>query len=157
MCYSCRTSCKSYAEMTEFPKIYSCYWGSFRMCGAKMNLDENDIFKNRNEFAKVHQLAQKPVCNRDIEKIKQAFKMDDRLKYDHMECYKTKDNYIVVVISPYMNKNCEDYFDLIKEQWTLIDNLYSTSAITFMLKFTKEELNKEICIQKREEQIRYRV
>lgn len=138
MCYSCHSNCKSYAQMTEFPKVYTTYWGNFRSCGP---LKESTVL-NRNEFAKVHQLVPKDVCRRDKRKIREIYGMSkDRLKYDHIEMFTTKDGFYVVIISPYScERNCDEYKDLVSVGWQEIDKLYSDDATTFMVKFSKQKL-----------------
>lgn len=132
MCYDCRKPCKSCNEMTEFPKVYSnSYWGAFRSCSRP---DEN-IFKNRNEFGKIHQLLPKQVSYNYKNKMRDLIGLQyDKMpsKFDHDEYYKTADDHFIVVVS--ITPESKDYLELIAEGWTPVDPLYSNSSVSLMIK-----------------------
>jgi len=149
MCYSCHTPCKWYYEMTEFPKIYcNSYWGAFRSC----NKPDENVFKNRNEFAKIHQLLPKQVSYNIKNKMRDLIGLNYQLmqlKFDHDEYYKTADNHFVVVVSPYTSKESKDYLELIAEGWTPVDTLYSSSAESLMIKLNLSQYVIKKCEQQR--------
>ena len=132
MCYDCHKPCKSCSEMTEFPKVYgNSYWGSFRSC----NRPDENVFKNRNEFAKIHQLLPKQVSYSNKNKMRDLIGLQYQLmpsKFDHDEYYKTADDHFIVVVS--ITPESKDYLELIAEGWMPVDPLYSNSSVSLMIK-----------------------
>jgi len=139
--------------MTEFPKIYcNSYWGAFRSC----NKPDENIFKNRNEFAKIHQLLPKQVSYNIKNKMRYLIGLNYQLmelKFDHDEYYKTADNHFVVIVSPYTSKESKDYLELISEGWTPVDTLYNSSAESLMIKLNLSQYVIKKCEQQRLKQV----
>jgi hypothetical protein len=92
-----------------------------------------EIVKNRNEFITKYNIIGKCKIPRLIE-----LNFLNRINYkvDHLESYKTRDNKIIILSSPYIIKETDkDYNNYIKKGWGEIPKLYHDFAITFLLSF----------------------
>jgi hypothetical protein len=127
---------QTYAEQTNFPKLYSeVYWGNFRQ-----KIDPV-IRENRNRFpkeypvknAKSHPLYfRKLLYERSwsIAKILENKELTSINPLGHMECYKTPIGWLVVV-SPYGITEEKEKI-IIEHGFTKIDPLYSAEAVSFV-------------------------
>ena len=125
-----------YADLTDFPKIFNgVYWG-----GSRSHPDDG-IIENRNKFIKEHNIissVQPPqyiracYCRTRKDMFGRTVLGERGEGFDHVEVYKTSNKEYVILNSPY-NHNGPDQL-LIDHGWELIDNLYSNSARTYMLK-----------------------
>jgi len=148
MCSSCHKNCKkkSWAKWTRYPKIFDVYWGNFSSCeyedGTFRNMPDEQIIQNRNEF--VHSYLIKsgaPSKFNDYIRNYSEWRLYGYI--DHVERYKTHDNKIVIISSPYMNslpmnslavEDIQNYYQ--KNGWVQIKNLYTEhNTSTFMLSF----------------------
>lgn len=141
---------KSYAELTEYKKIFSqVYWGQFTAYVYKdgtMNTSEvpsdnnktiNDIVQNRNEFARKYKIKSSGLPYKTVTKFIYDNFTDSNKHYyktDHVEYYKTYDDKLIVISSPYV-PSAEDIEKYLKKGWIQIEQLYSNTATTFMISF----------------------
>ena len=131
---------KYWCDYTNYTKIYKeCYWGTFSSMIGKDGVVEHEpdiqIVINRNEFIIKYNITREGEIPRLIEL---NFLNNNRINYkvDHIECYKTRDDKIIIISSPYMIKeNDRDYDNYIKKGWGEIPKLYTNSAITFLISF----------------------
>ena len=108
-------------DATDYPEIYELtYWGNFEFPNY---YSTPEIINNRNKFIKDY----------DIEKcvlIKPEFiyEMVNRSTYkylDHVECYKARNEYYVLISSPYTESHDQEHLD---DGWTKIYPLYSSKT-----------------------------
>jgi len=131
---------KYWYDYTNYPKIYKdCYWGHFSSMIGKDGVVEHEpdsqIVNNRNEFIIKYNIAREGKIPRLIEL---NFLDRNIINYnvDHIECYNTRDDKIIIISSPYMIKdNNKNYDNYIKKGWEEIPKLYNNSAITFLISF----------------------
>ena len=132
------TGNKYWRDYTNYPKIYKdCYWGYFQSeitNGILEHEPNKEIVKNRNEFITKYNIIK---SNDNIPRlIELNFLNRINYKVDHLESYKTRDNKIIILSSPYMIKETgKDYDNYIKKGWEEIPKLYHNYAITFLLSF----------------------
>ena len=124
----------SYYQLTRYPNIFrGSYWGSFTTDPIRDN-DMVGIFQNRNRFVEEFQITKRlSISNtintllktefNDLDKLIREkhisrtavlliyLKKDDIRSdfYDHVEVYKTADDRIIVLSSPYVSKD-EKYY-----------------------------------------------
>tara|TARA_R110000787_G_scaffold9009_1_gene31202 strand:- start:27 stop:512 length:486 start_codon:yes stop_codon:yes gene_type:complete len=149
-------------ELTEFPKLFAkTYWGGFEYESKK----DDELIKNRNDFAKKYFLNKKSWCR---DKIPYEYKLDIRCKgasyqyramasqpcsgiYDHFECYRTKiagvDSLILIV----SNHESEIPKSIIDEQWEIVPPMYSRSSVTWQLIVSVAELKLPLNKQEKNE------
>jgi hypothetical protein len=144
---STKATKRYYRDMTNYPDVYTCYWGCFE---AKMVADDptyDEIFQNRNRFVEDYNIDLNQPYNKDrTSKVipNYVYKQTNNginsynLHYDHLEYYrlnKTHDTDRVswiVVNSPYSIQNDDDKQQLINDGWTEIYKLYHPRAETFI-------------------------
>ena len=136
---------KTYRELTNYPKIYVCYWGSFRE--TDNNKLSKEIIDNRNNFIEKYNIK----CSaKSIGFIKKYYyylynerwrEKGCKLRVDHLELYKTNDNKYLYINSPYCVNEQEEQ-NLINDGWIKIEKLYSPMATTFLKYLDKEEITK---------------
>ena len=132
-------------QRTRYPGLYrDTYWGNFQICHA-------EIIENRNRFAteryltsrlsKIPMKHQKEagVYTKEVLKEGNEMKFHDKWSFlierdqrkRHIEYYKTVDNNIIAIFSPY--DTSERMTDMAVEcGYSLIDPLYSFAANTFV-------------------------
>ena len=155
----------SYYQLTRYPNIFrGSYWGNFTSDPIRYN-DIVGIFQNRNRFVEQFQITKRLSISNTINTLlKTEFNDLDKLIrekhisrpaellryikqsdinsnfYDHIEIYKTTDDRILVLSSPYVSKDEKYYSFLEKTGFINLDyNLYCNSAISFYKIFTKEQ------------------
>jgi hypothetical protein len=138
-----------YYELTKYPNIFkNTYWGLFK--GNKDDLDV--IVNNRNKFKKDYNIKQTTKMTQNVRlDLNTTFYRMPNNKYDiidfkrnnhywksyhtfidHLEIYKTSDNKLVVLSSPYKTLDDETKINVFKENgWNLIYDLYDKDALTF--------------------------
>jgi hypothetical protein len=137
----------AYYELTKYPNIFkNTYWGCFK--GNKDDLDV--IVNNRNQFIKDYNIKQtakmtsnvrfdfnttfyrSPNNEYDMIDFKRNNYYNDHRYIDHLEIYKTRDNKMVVLSSPYKTLDDETKINVFKENgWNLLYDLYDKNALTF--------------------------
>ena len=121
----------NYSELTKYKRIYSkTYWGNFK------SVAKEEIINNRNEFIKLNDIQ-------DVKKITKKMNEDiykdvSSKYYDHLEVYSLKNDKkkYVVIFSPYDTAN-DTTEEICKNEWILINKLYSLDANTFFKIFKK--------------------
>lgn len=132
-----------YCDQTKYPKIYcKAYWGAFKGEPSK------EILDNRNDFIKEFDIKQYYKIPQYIRKL-HGSKFDKnfwsshfaphplpeilppKLKVDHIESYKTKDNRCIIVNSPYHVTEKEEQ-DIISQGYIKYKPLYNDMATTFI-------------------------
>ena len=149
-------------ELTEFPKLFEkTYWGGF-----EYSKKDDELIKNRNDFAKKYFLNKKSWCR---DNIPYEYKLDIRCKgasyqyramasqpcsciYDHFECYRTKiagvDSLILIVSN---HKTTDMPKSTIDEQWEIVPPMYSRSSVTWQLIVSVAELKRPLNIHEKNE------
>lgn len=133
MCYRCGKNCmkrKSWAEWTKYPKLFeSVYWGNFSSCefedGSFDNKPDEQIIQNRNEFISTYHIKKMGKPKKTIDNFIHINFLD-RNKFnfiDHIEYYKTDDNKIIIISSPYSLTD-EDIQKCEKKGWVQIKNIF---------------------------------
>jgi hypothetical protein len=131
---------KYWYDYTNYPKIYKeCYWENFSSMigkdGVVVDEPNSQIVKNRNEFIIKYNITGQGEIPRLIELNFLGRNIID-YNIDHIECYKTRDDKIIIISSPYMIKdNNKNYDNYIKKGWEEIPKLYDNSTITFLISF----------------------
>jgi hypothetical protein len=119
-------------KATQYPNIYNkTYWGSSSL--EPYNGITQAVINNRNNFIKELFISK---CV-DIPKYaKKQIQNELNLGIiDHLECYKNKDNHIILVSSPYNfegESKIKSESEYIQNGWYIYDNLYSTSTTTYI-------------------------
>jgi hypothetical protein len=108
--------------------IYKCcYWGDFLF-----HFDLIKFIHNRNKFVKEHKIVRETIIPRYVnDEIQKT-----NLINDHTEYYITKDNYYLVITSPYIDKCSEEYECMVENGWVQTKKLYTYGAITFYKKMS---------------------
>ena len=132
-------------QRTRYPGLYrDTYWG--RWTGLEKSTGDTEIIENRNKFATDYHLKSRLPKRTTVkyQKKEEVFKDLNEIKhcprYDvmkrHIEYYKTTDNKIIVVFSPY--DISESMTKLALEcGYSLIYPIFSTMATTFVKEITK--------------------
>jgi hypothetical protein len=113
---------------TEYPKIYmSTNWGHFKLIHPWEFIETKNIMENRNQFIKDYNIKK---VKRETVKIYRFIKEEEKkLPLDHTEIYITNDKKLIIITSPYKHV---DPLDFEFWGWTMIYNLYSNDAYTFI-------------------------
>ncbi len=145
-----------YYELTDRPSLYKgSYWGNFSVVVDSVSFDEKgksilniikeqlttdltDVIDSRNQLAIDYRLKKR--IHADLIWIQNMIRSEEAaLKQsankvvwnciDHLEMYRTRDDKMVAVISPYGVIDHKPYED---NGWTHVPNLYSKSATSFV-------------------------
>lgn len=133
---------KYFFELTKYPKLFkNTYWGCFNTNGrTEEDIREiKKIVENRNRFVEEYQITKKE--KREPKYVREKLneisnKFDGGL--DHLEIYKTQNNEYIILNSPYIKKDSKCYSKLKDGGWEEVENLYFDNAISFIIKFKKE-------------------
>ena len=134
-------------NLTDYPEIFrATYWGSHRDYdnGIKHCIANRNYFVKDKKILKVCKLTsliEKKIAKKYFESKFEWVETGTTDWADHLEIYKTKDNNIIIIISPY-DKSFELYLKLAKLGWMRYNDLYSNGATTYILEINKEELKK---------------
>jgi hypothetical protein len=133
------TGNKYWRDYTNYPKIYKdCYWGYFQS-EIKNEILEHEpckeiAKKNRNEFITKYNIIKS--TNNIHRLIELNFLNRINYKVDHLESYKTRDNKIIILSSPYMIKETDkDYDNYIKKGWKKYLNFITILILHFYYHF----------------------
>jgi len=121
-----RQSKKNFADKTYRPDIYkNTYWGNFDFIDSFQTFSQT-IITNRNKFIPEYNIIKCPTPPKYI-----TDHLADRLgiRYDHVEYYKTKDNYIIIS-SPYNYCNHDEAYE--SRGFKKIYPLYAMNATTYI-------------------------
>jgi hypothetical protein len=144
-------------EFTKYPKLYcDTYWGHYKYKKGYIGFEPN-IIKNRDKFAEEYQLKnriekialkykEKEGVFKDHLEIKNFNRKNDGDKWTflherderkgrHIEYYKTKNNKIISVFSPYDNSEYNTKI-ILESGYSLIYPLWNTSINTFVKEIT---------------------
>jgi hypothetical protein len=125
-------------ELTDYPEVYYCYWGSFR----KDKFTKPIIIENRNKFAKEYDLA----ISKTKRRVKRPVWIDKYLSNiqgtDHIECYKDKSGNYIVIFSAH--NPIKDLYGF-KEIYPLYDIVQTSYCIK--LPQRKSQLLKEAFVE----------
>ena len=153
------TKVKHLYESTQFPKLFGkTYWGNF-----EYRKEDDELIKNRNEFAKKYNLDEKSWCR---DKIPYEYKLDIRCKgatyqgratasdvgdriYDHFECYRAKvdnEDSLILIVSVYKTAIPKS---IIEVQWEIVPPMYSSSCVTWQLIVPVHELKRPLNIHEK--------
>ena len=107
-------------DMTDYPKIFDCYWGSWRL--DMLNCDKVGVallIQNRNDFVK----------NFNVRSISRRTPLVSKSRaLDHVEAYNIKDRDDVLVISsPYAG----DGDSVEAKNWFKMPPMYAPDVLTF--------------------------
>jgi len=133
----------TYKDLTDYPKIFTRYWGNFEVCSEdNNNIELKNIIFNRNSFVKEFDIIKFMLLPKYIdrrEKLENIYCYNNY--YDHTESYYTKNNEYIIIISPYLTLEREDYPEYIKfyenKGFKIYKPLYSCDTITFIKVITK--------------------
>ena len=115
-------------DKTNYKKIYErTYWGGFFY-----NADQKEIIQNRNKFIPEFNIKRHQYSTKYTREYSQQFYKLYGEYYDHIEFYRTQDNKILMLVSPYNHdkKLSEEEF-LHKSNFKKIYNLYHTHADSY--------------------------
>ena len=135
---------KRVRDATKYPKIFTCYWGNFKLNGEEKRVAREDIINNRNEFVELFKIKRSTKHNYMYQKKffpefkRNEFpKSKDKNYYflDNVEQYITEHKYSIMVISPYVvpyivSEKHLEYLE--KNDWIKYKKLYSPSSTTFI-------------------------
>jgi hypothetical protein len=134
-----------YNELTKYPKIYGeTYWGGFDSELSQVNSVKSlaILSENRNMFIEQFEIKKMSKRPEYVTKVMDSDRKQLRSLFDHCECYVDKDNWHILVCSPYWNYEYDD--DLISEAidlgYYLYKPLYSMESVT-MIKFIHRDKN----------------
>ena len=126
-------------DATKYPKIYTCYWGNFKLKDEMIGAGRKDIINNRNEFVELFQIKKSTKKNYMYQKkFFPEFKTHeypesntDYYFLDHVEQYITEHKYSIMVTSPYvLEERHLEYLE--KNDWIKYKKLYAPSATTYI-------------------------
>jgi hypothetical protein len=145
--------CRKFRDWTNYPDIYSCYWGGFGVweCRCYTNSYESHkesvmyhkppgiVIKNRNKFVKEYNVLsnKRPNRNRKNERLPSKY-------MDHSEYYQCHNAQYIHLFSPYGNYPDDCYSQY---GYKNIDPLYALTACTFM-KFLPKYKPSTKCVYK---------
>lgn len=113
-------------ELTDFPKLFTCYWGGFR---AKSSCQcASEIIANRNAFGRFLG-AKARVCT-GLQAERQEILMTYSTPLDHLEFYKDSLGRCLQVCSLYEG-NYPSNDKLASEGWVQIKQIYATNATSY--------------------------
>lgn len=135
---------KRVRDATKYPKIFTCYWGNFKLNGEEKRVAREDIINNRNEFVEFFKIKRSTKHNYMYQKkFFPEFKRNEFLEskdknyyfLDNVEQYITEHKYSIMVISPYVvpyivSEKHLEYLE--KNDWIKYKKLYSPSSTTFI-------------------------
>ncbi len=115
-----------YYNLTDYPKIYNTtYWGNFTFRGDE---DLNNIIENRNSFIKEFDIKShiKSLPKYMLMRCEKHINIGD-----HVEKYKTNDNKLIILNSPYYlsDKEKQTFKEL---GYIEVKQMYSKHATTYM-------------------------
>jgi len=116
-----------YYNLTDYPKIYrTTYWGNFRY--REDNFISKDIIENRNNFIKDFDIKShgKSLPKYMLNKCHKHINVGD-----HVEKYKTNDNKLIIINSPYGSSEKEKK-ELEELGYVEVKPMYNHSAKTYM-------------------------
>ena len=123
---------RSVRYFTKYPKIFTCYWGS-----AILDKDDikDEIIENRNKFVEEFKISRLKTCPAGLDKYLGEYGFFTHRSinkyYDHRECYYTKDNSYVLVMSPYIcGDDMSEFFKM--RGYKPYNKLYRDDAETFI-------------------------
>ncbi len=122
-----------YYESTKYPELFKdTYWGMFNML---RDPAEKEVIENRNKFVEEYKITKKLRTSRRI----LFSKLHDTVRLDHLELYKTEDNKILIVQSPYEGqlRNLTKIEEKILESFKEIYPLYHLTAKTYIKEYIK--------------------
>ena len=125
----------SLSKITKYSKIYSdTYWGAFKLNDHLESTGIAQIIQNRNQFIEEYNIKKCVSHNKSINKYRKILD-EEKTKTDHLEFYKTIDDNIIVINSPYMIEGSESENELLKTGWEKIEKLYFNEASTYIRRF----------------------
>jgi hypothetical protein len=121
-------------NQTNYPKIFKdTHWGHLVLTFES----DKEAIQNRDDFVK-NQNIQKVVTTGKISTIVQNFAPGEY--FDHVEVYKTFDNNIVILSSPYKEKD-ERYQQFLQDNgFTDTPELYLNGSVSFYKIFNKYDV-----------------
>lgn len=135
-----------YYQLTKYKNIYkNIYWGHnsahINIDGKKIYDLKQEIIDNRNKFIEDYNIKHiQPSFSKCI--MDYLFRMiNSNYKFhDHLEKYKTNDNKIVIIVSPYGPNDEKTY--TVPDDFTEIYKLYHQTATTFIKVVSIEDIKK---------------
>ena len=128
-------------DATKYPKIYTCYWGNFKLKYERDGAAREDIINNRNEFVELYQIK-KSTKNEymyqkkffpDFKTYEYPESNRDYYFLDHVEQYITEHKYSIMVTSPYTSSLREKGLEYLeKNDWIKYKKLYAPNATTYI-------------------------
>lgn len=129
----------TYKELTEYPKIFKYYWGNFTVNKHGLIKNKEDqIIINRNQFIKEFKIKQKagryPKMRLEMIYLLRQ-KLNSRCyEFDHTEFYKTENDELVIVNSPYHEIEDSKYWEYMESVgWRKYNKLYMPTAHTYII------------------------
>lgn len=120
---------KTHADFTKYPRIFGrAYWGAFE------GEAEKDINDNRNDFVAVFGVKSyyhmpKYMYRKCANVL--SYHVNNGVKIDHIETYKTKDNRCIIVNSPYSVSE-EEEEKIIAQGYIKYKPMYNWMATTYI-------------------------
>lgn len=122
-----------YYQSTKYPKLFEdTYWGRFNML---KDPADSKVIENRNKFIEEYKIIKNLRRSRRI----LFCKLYDTVRIDHLELYKTEDNKILIVQSPYEGqlRNLTKTEEKILESFKEIYPIYHLTARTYIKEYIK--------------------
>jgi len=120
----------THADFTNYPKIFrTSYWGAFEG-EAKTDINDNrndfvDVFKIQRYYRMPKYMLRK--CSNLLN-----YHVNNGVKLDHIETYKTKDNQCIIVNSPY-SVSPEEETKILAQGYIKYKPLYNNMATTYII------------------------
>jgi len=118
-----------YYDLTAYPKIYkSTYWGTFKLYEEKPDERLNKIIENRNNFIKEFNIKcyEKKLPKYMLMRCEKIINIGD-----HVEKYKTNDNKLIILNSPYEPSE-KEHQHFLKLGYIEVQPLYNHFAKTYL-------------------------
>lgn len=140
------TTIDKYYQLTKYKNIYkNINWGynsAYKIIdGKKIKNYNQEIIDNRNKFIEDYNIKHKQPsfsqCIKDYIFLIRNYNYNYQF-YDHLEKYKTNDNKIVIIVSPYGPHERDTY--TIPNDFTEIYKLYHQTATTFIKVISIEDI-----------------
>lgn len=118
-----------YYDLTDYPKLYkSTYWGTFKCYEEKPDERLNKIIENRNNFIKEYDIK----CHEKKLPKYMLMRCEKHINIgDHVEKYKTNDNKLIILNSPYSPSE-KEHEQFLKLGYIEIKPLYNHFAKTYL-------------------------
>jgi len=133
-----RSLSPTYGSLTDYPKIFNCYWANFKVDLCVENEMQIEA-ENRNKFVEEynisHSMRHKKLPNFIYEKMDR----NRKLNLDHGEVYKNKDGDYILMVSPYGKCDDEEYG---KAGWSKYYPCYNHDTATTYIQVVKKKITK---------------